>query len=293
MNTILENKILKIQISEKGAELTSLVKKKNNSEYIWQADPKYWGRHAPILFPIVGKVKNNKYKIGNKEYSLNQHGFARDLNFNIKEKCSNSVLFILSWSEETLKVYPYKFELYVKYQIQDSKVDISYTVKNQDDCDIYFSIGSHPGFNCPMDGSNDILNFEDYYFEFDKVENTDKMPISSEGLIKRKAEPYLENTSIIKLSKELFASDAIVFENLKSNTITLKNNKNKDTVTVDFTGFPYLGLWSKPGGAPFVCIEPWFGHADYEDFDGDFREKEGVLKLGVKEGFSCKYSISI
>ena len=119
------------------------------------------------------------------------------------------------------------------------------------------------------------------------------MLIRIEGLIKRRTEPYLENASIMKLSKELFADDAIVFGNLKSNTVALKNTKNSDTVTVDFTGFPYIGLWSKPDGAPFVCIEPWFGHADYEDFDSDFREKEGVIKLPGKEEFCCKYSISI
>lgn len=293
MNTKLENEILKIQISEKGAELTSLVSRKEAAEYIWQADPKYWGRHAPILFPIVGKVKNNKYRIGDKEYSLNQHGFARDMNFELVEGSSDSALYKLSWNQETLKVYPYKFEMYVKYQIHDNSVDISYTVKNADDKDIYFSIGAHPGFNCPMGNHNNVLSFDDYYFEFEYVENEGKMPVNSEGLIKRSTEPCMKNTNTIKLSCETFINDAIIFSNLKSSTISLKNTKNNTSVTVDFAGFPYMGLWSKPDGAPFVCIEPWYGHADYEDFDGDFREKEGVIRLGAKEEFGCKYSISI
>lgn len=144
-----------------------------------------------------------------------------------------------------------------------------------------------------MESDNEVLNFEDYYFEFERVENTNKMPKSIEDLKKRKTKAFMENTSIIKLTKELFADDAIVFEKLKSNTIALKNTKNNDSVTVDFAGFPYLGLWSKPDGAPFVCIEPWFGHSDYEDFEGDFREKEGIIRLEDKEEFSCRYSISI
>lgn len=293
MNIILENEIIKITISDKGAELTSLVRKKDNAEYIWQADPKYWGRYAPILFPIVGRVNNNKYRIGNKEYSLSQHGFARDMNFNIIEKNSDNILFKLSWNQETLKVYPYKFELFVNYAIKDNSVDISCGVKNTDDRDIYFSIGAHPGFNCPMESENEVLNFEDYYFEFERVENINKMSKNSEELKKRKSEAFMKNTSIIKLSKEFFADDAIVFERLKSNSIALKNTKNNDSVTVDFTGFPYVGLWSKPDGAPFVCIEPWFGHSDYEDFEGDFREKDGIIRLEVNEEFHCKYSISI
>jgi galactose mutarotase-like enzyme len=156
MNAILENEIIKITVSDKGAELTSLVRKKDNAEFIWQADPKYWGRHAPILFPIVGRVKNNKYRIEYKEYSLSQHGFARDMNFKKVEKNSDNILFKLNWNQETLKVYPYKFELYVKYEIKDNRVDISYEVKNLDDRDIYFSIGAHPGFNCPMENDNEF-----------------------------------------------------------------------------------------------------------------------------------------
>jgi galactose mutarotase-like enzyme len=296
MSLALENEFLTVLVAEKGAEITSLRGKKYNAEYIWTGDAAYWGRHAPILFPIVGRVKNNEYRVGNKTYKLGQHGFARDFDFRTVEKNNEKALFRLCWSGETLKLYPYKFELDVEYSLRDSTLEVTYTVKNTDSRDIYFSIGAHPGFNCPFINAETGAvppGFEDYYLEFEKKETADTAKINSSGLIKSETEPFLDNTDRIPLSHSLFSEDALVLGNLKSRKVSLKNTKNDMGISFDFTGFPYLGIWSKPEGAPFVCIEPWFGHADYEDFDGDFSEKEGVIRLGTGQDFSCKFSIAV
>lgn len=294
MELILENEFLTVKPISKGAEITSIKDKKDDTEYIWYGESKYWGRHAPILFPIVGKVKNNEYRIDDTSYTLGQHGFARDFEFDVIERSKDKVLFRLSWSEDTLKLYPYKFELYVQYKLSGNNLEVSYIVRNVDSKDIHFSIGAHPGFNCPLEGNGlEPSCFEDYYFEFENKETADILCLNNSGLFERTTQPYMKDSNRINFSNTLFKNDALVFEGLKSKKISLKNTKNSKSITLGFTGFPYLGLWSKPTGAPFVCIEPWFGHADFEDFDGDFRDKEGVLRLGKGEEFSCKYTITI
>lgn len=284
----LENENFKAELSESGAELTSLKSKNTDNEYIWTANSSYWGRHAPILFPIVGKVKDNKYRIADKVYNLSQHGFARDMEFEVEDNASDRAVFKLVWNDETLEKYPYKFELRVIYVLKDSTVDVTYNVKNVDDKDIFFSIGAHPGFNCPVIGKqseNDELQFEDYYIEFEKRETTGVVKLNSSNLLSRNTSPFLYASNILNLSEKLFKQGALILKDLDSTSISLKNDKNTTSVTVSFEGFPYVGLWSKPEGAPFVCIEPWFGHADYEDFNGDFREKEDGLKLEVGKEF--------
>ncbi|MFL0249303.1 aldose 1-epimerase family protein [Clostridium neuense] len=296
MSITLQNEFLKIEAVEKGAELISIKTVKDEAEYLWTGKSDIWARHAPILFPIVGKVKNNTYRINDNTYNLSQHGFARDMSFEAIKNTDSTAMFKLSYNEETLSKYPYKFELMVKYELKDNEIEVSYTVRNVDDKEIYFSIGAHPGFNCPViggDTENEDLKFEDYYFEFEKRETTNIIPIDENGLLKESPTPFLYDSNIIHLKRELFKKDAIIFKELSSKKVSLKNIKNSRAVTLEFDGFPYLGLWSKPQGAPFVCIEPWFGHADFEDFNGDFREKDGVMKLLRKQEFNCRYTIKI
>lgn len=296
MSITLQNEFLKLEIVEKGAELISIKTVEDGAEYLWTGKSDVWGRHAPILFPIVGKVKNNTYRINDDTYNLSQHGFARDMNFEILENTSDKAVFKLAYNEETLTKYPYKFELTVKYELKESGIEVSYNVKNVDNSEIYFSIGAHPGFNCPVIGGKaeaEDLKFEDYYFEFENRENASIIPIDENGLLKQSPAPFLYDSNIIHLKKELFKKDALVFKDLSSKKVSLRNIKNSRAVTVEFDGFPYLGLWSKPQGAPFVCIEPWYGHADFEDFTGDFREKDGILKLLCNQEFNCKYNIKI
>ncbi|MDN5342001.1 MAG: hypothetical protein PWP28_876 [Oceanotoga sp.] len=286
----ISNENLKIVVDSSGAQLIS-IKNSSNIEFLWTADKKYWGRHAPILFPIVGKVKNNEYTVNGRVFELGQHGFARDLEFDLKESSTSKLTYSLKYDENTLKKYPYKFELIITYEIIEDSLFINYEVINLDDKRIYFSIGAHPGFKCPILENE---SFEDYYLEFENNETINRECLNTElGLFSRKSIPYLKNEKIIKLNHELFNEDALIFKNLKSSKISLRNNKNEYSLTVDFKGFPFLGIWSQKGESPFICIEPWYGHADFEDFDGDFSDKEDSLYLDINKKFNCTYSIKL
>lgn len=291
MKFILENENIKISASTLGGELNSLISKKDNTEYLWNGDEKYWKYHSPILFPIVGKVLNNKYRAEGNEYELPQHGLARTREFTMVEKDDSHIVFELLWSEDTLKIYPYKFSLRLTYELLENGIKVGYTVKNLDDKEIYFSIGGHPAFMCPLVKDE---KFEDYYFEFNKKENTSIMELDTDkGYFTGKRKEFLNNSNIINLNLELFKYDALVFSNLTSNLITLKSNKNNKELTMDFTGFPYLALWTKPTGAPFICIEPWYGHADYDNFSGELKDKSGIEKLAINEEFNAEYKLFI
>lgn len=287
MNYEIDNEFLEIKADSYGAELHSIKTKNNPTEFLWNGNEEYWKYHAPILFPIVGKVNDNKYHIDGNTFELPQHGFGRVSDFKLIDKTTDSLTFELRFNEKSLKVYPYKFSLKVSYTLIENKLKISYVVDNLDNKTIYFSIGAHPAFLCTL-AEGETIN--DYYFEFDQNESTSIMELSTTtGLYTNKNIPFLNNENIIPLSKELFKNDALVFRNLKSNKIFLKSKNHSKYMSMDFTGFPYLGLWSKPTGAPFVCIEPWYGHADYEGFTGDFSDKEGVESLQIGESFSCSY----
>ncbi len=287
---ILENEKVKITVSEQGAELHNITSKLDGTEYLWNRNKRYWGYSAPVLFPIVGKVKNGTYKVDGKEYNLPQHGLARLKKFEMIERKDDKIIFELVDSEETLKVYPYKFSLKIVYTLVESGVITEYIVENTDNKTIYFSIGAHPAFMCPM-VTGEII--DDYYFEFNEKENCDILPISEEGYIKRERKQYLFDNNIIPLSFEVFKGDALVFDSLKSNKISLKSVNHDKVLSMDFTGFPYMGLWTKATGAPFVCIEPWYGHADFEDFNGELKDKHGIQKLEVGQKFNSAYTVTI
>lgn len=286
----LENEGLIIVASTYGGELHSITEKSDNTEYLWTGGEEFWKYHAPILFPIVGKVNNGKYKVDGVTFQLPQHGLARTKEFVMIEKTKDSMTFQLSYSNETLKVYPYKFILRIKYTLLKNSVTTSYTVVNEDNKEIFFSIGAHPAFMCPIK-SGEVM--EDYYFEFNKKENSSKMLLNEEGYLLHEREECLKNSDIIPLSLDLFKNDALIFDDLKSNKISLKSKNHNKSLTMDFTGFPYMGLWTKNTGAPFVCIEPWYGHADYYDFEGDFREKESIMKLEVGGEFNSSYTVIV
>lgn len=283
----LENGKISIDIKSLGAELTSL--KYKGKEFLWQADKRYWGRYAPVLFPIVGKLKDNAMYIENKEYSMGQHGFARDSEFINVFDSHNKVTYLLSYNEETLKVYPYKFELYISYEVFDNQVRVTYEVKNIDNKDIYFSIGGHPAFKWPLVEEE---TSEDYYIEFEKNE-TQRFIKNENGCLSYQNEFILEDTNIIELNKSKFDIDTFTFKNLNSNKISLKSKKTGAFVTVYFEGFPYLGIWSRTDEANFICIEPWYGLADFINHNKDFKTKEGILQLKTGDNFKCSYVIEV
>ncbi|EKQ56436.1 MULTISPECIES: aldose 1-epimerase family protein [unclassified Clostridium] len=286
----LENERVRITASTDGGELHSITGKKEETEYLWNGNPEYWKYHSPHLFPIIGQLNNSKYRIEDKEYQLPSHGFARISEFTLLSKDNDHVAFELKYSDKTLEVYPYKFSLQITYTLEDNSIVVGYKVINFDDKEIYFSLGAHPAFMCPIEKGEAL---EDYYLKFNKVENSSIMCFDENVYFTHNKKEYLINSDIIELKKEVFKNDALVFNDLKSNKITIKSRNNNKSLSVEFDGFPYLGIWAPAKGAPFVCIEPWFGHADYGDFNGDFKEKEGIISLEIGKEFNCIYKISI
>lgn len=286
----LENNKLKITAHTYGGELHNIFNKENDTEYLWNGDSSYWKYHAPILFPFVGKVKNNEYRVDGHTYSLPQHGLARVSEFTMINKSDSEISFELKYSDETLKVYPYKFSLIINYKLFDNNIKISYSVKNLDNKKIYFSIGAHPAFLCPID-SNETIN--DYYLELNEKETASIKCLGADGHYNGIRKETLNNENIIPLSKELFKDDALVFDNLKSNKVSIKSKNHTKSLTMDFTGFPLMAFWSMPTGAPFVCLEPWFGHSDETDFTGEFKDKPAIQNLAMGNVFTCSYTLTI
>lgn len=287
----LENHNIKITADTFGGELNNIIGKKENTEFLWSGDPTYWKYHAPILFPIVGKVKDGKYSVDGNTYELPQHGLARVREFKVIDTSTTSVTFQLIYSEDTLKVYPYKFDLRITYELLEKGVNVKYSVKNLDNKSINFSIGAHPAFMCPIE-KNETL--EDYYLELNEKETSDIMLLDlSTGLFNGERENYLNDENIIPLNKDTFKRDALVFDNLKSTKVTIKSKNHNKALTMDYTGFPYMAFWAPETGAPFVCLEPWYGHADYTTFNDDFSQKAGIEKLDIGETFNCSYSLLI
>ena len=269
--------MLEIQTQKLGAELTSI--KLDGIEKLHQGES-HWKRHAPILFPIVGQLKQGKTIIDNKIYEMSQHGFARDMEFEEIEPNK----FLLKSSEETLKKFPFEFELYVQYTIKDDELTTKYTVINKDKTTMYFGLGGHPAFICNY-GTGD------YQICFNKVEDSIEFLELNNGLISKEMAPNYLKENAIDLLPDIFENDAIIMKNIKSNKVILYNKKeNKKLLEFDFTGFPYLALWSKKG-APFVCIEPWHNTTDKIDSNGQFKEKENILKLEPEQKFECNYKV--
>ncbi|MCG3701368.1 aldose 1-epimerase family protein [Aliarcobacter butzleri] len=282
MNYEIKNSFITAQIKSFGAELNSLKKCDENFEYIWQANIKYWARHSPVLFPIVGRLKEDSYFYKNKKYSLSQHGFARDKEFEIVQNEANFIEFRLKSDEKSLEFYPFFFELNICYKLDKNSLIVSYKVKNKSDEKMYFSIGAHPAFN------TQVCDF----LEFENIKTTKRYFLDEKGLIYKNEDLNLENSKLC-LDKDLFKDDALVFNDSNIKQITLKNIENKSRVKVKFDNFPYLGIWSKPNDAPFVCIEPWFGVADEENANQKIEDKKGILSLEKEEEFFCFYTIEI
>ena len=281
--------MLKIQSKKSGAELTSI--QYNGKEMLFQGAKVldsngniYWKRQAPILFPIVGQLKNSQTQIEDKKYEMSQHGFARDMDFEEISKTETKHHYMLKNNEETLKKYPYKFELHVIYKIVEDTLIVTYQVKNIDNKTIYFGLGGHTAFNC------DYSNGE-YEIVFPEQEDEIEFLKLKDGLIDTEnAENILQDNKIY-LKEDTFDNDAVIMKNLKSNKVILQNHKtNQKILEFDFTDFPYLALWSKKG-APFVCIEPWQNTADKIDSNLIYKEKENILSIEPDEIYSCKYIV--
>ena len=284
----IENEFLKIIIKAKGAELQSIFHKANQLEYLWNGDPAFWSKKSPVLFPIVGTLKNDTYFYKNKLYKLGRHGFARDMEFEIENQNNDSITFLLRSNETTLENYPFLFEFRVNYSIDINNLTVTYIVKNISEDEMYFSVGGHPAFKIPLvEGTS----YNDYFLEFNKDETLARWPISADGLIEKKPEAFLTNRSILFLSKELFYKDALVFKYPTSFMVTLQSDKTSYGLNFNFSQFPYLGIWAAKN-ADFVCIEPWCGIADSVDSNQQIKDKEGINKLNGEEIFERSWNVS-
>jgi len=284
----IENEILEIGVLLKGAELCSIIKKQTGKEYIWHADPQIWANHSPILFPIVGGLKNDSYKYEGKEYHLPRHGFVRN-NHDIRliAKTENSLTFSLTSSVGTLKVYPFEFYLEITYLLKENSLNISHKVVNPGKKTLYFSLGGHPAFNVPLYENEE---YEDYYLEFDRKLDLETNLLTEEGLISSHTRTVTKNDSRINLHKELFNKDALIFRGIQSRNVSLESKISGKILSVEFDDFKDLGIWAKPA-APFLCIEPWLGYADGESATGDIKTKEGIIELMPSAEFSASYTI--
>ncbi len=286
----LENEFLKLSFSSIGAELKSVFSKALNKEFLYDGKSEYWNRSAPVLFPIVGKLKGNQYSVDENKFELNQHGFARNEVFDLKELTSEKISFSLKASDESFKLYPFNFELIIIYTLNDNLVKTNYIVINHDNKEMPFSIGAHPGFVCPLFENE---TFEDYYLEFDKAENFQRHLLNLEnGLFNGQQEKVTNQADSIELKYSFFEKDALVFKNLNSEKIVLKSKKSNYCLEFNFEDFPYFGIWTKPNAA-FICLEPWCGLADSENSISNFFEKEGINLLQSKEKFERSYSFKL
>jgi len=285
----LENENHRVGVQESGAELCSFVKQPENLEFIWQADPEIWPRHAPVLFPVVGKLPDGEYSYKGKTYQLPQHGFARDQDFKLVSKNETELVFELRESEESLAIYPFPFRLLVTYKLAGNALETTYRVQNPAENSLYFSIGAHPAFNCPLLPGE---SFSDYYLAFDQPETQDHY-LLEQGLLNGKTEPLLKNETKLPLTYDLFLHDALVFKNLASEKIQLKHLGHNHGITFEFKGFPYFGIWTKKAGAGFICLEPWHGIASNVGDTGELMQKEGINKLAAGQEFSCTYTIRV
>jgi len=273
---VLENDYLRAEFVHKGAELQRLRYKPGGVELMWSGDAAFWGKHSPILFPIVGALKDNQYEYRGERYSLGRHGFARDRYFELVEHDTHSITFRLCDDADTLRVYPFQFDLRVSYALSEESLSCTYTVSNVSSEDpLLFSVGAHPAFSVPFRSEQD---YRDYYIHFDRDSSLERYPLTAEGLIKSTPEVMELDEHKLALSKELFHQDALVFKHFKSKNITLGYAKEGLRIEMNIGNFPFLGIWAAKD-APFVCLEPWLGIADGVDHNQDFEKKEGVIRL--------------
>ncbi|MEY4835140.1 MAG: hypothetical protein RI980_1255 [Bacteroidota bacterium] len=281
MIVTISNETLTATINTLGAELISLVK--NNKNYIWNIDETYWNKTSPVLFPVVGRLKYDSYSFNGKTYQLPRHGFARNMEFSFDKKSDSQVIFELNETEATKAIYPFTFKLLLAYTLIGNELVMEYFVRNHSDEVLPFSIGAHPAF--AIEG-----NFENYSLQFNKEDLFETHHLENESFNGKSTLLETKNNTIA-LNYTLFEKDALVFKQLNSNEVTLKN-KDKAILKVNYDHFPYLGIWTKQK-APFLCIEPWCGLADSSNHKGDLEEKEGINHLPAREDFLRAIRIEI
>lgn len=289
MEYSLKNNLMEIRMESLGAELTGMKDQETGTEYIWQKDPKFWAKSSPILFPFVGALKDDRYFYEGKEYNLSlKHGFARDYEFQVSDQGDGYLEFLFASNDETRKVYPFDFKLYIKYIIKDKKLRIEYKIENTGKKEMYFSLGAHPAFNIPVGNG---MEFSDYYLEFEKAETGEVKTFNGTLISSQKKIKAFEGKRI-NLNINTFENDALIIENPNSKVVYLKNNKNSRGIKFGYEGFKYIAFWNKPG-AEYVCLEPWNGISDFDNASGNLKEKAGIEKIEKDETYHKALDITI
>jgi len=270
----IENESLFCAVDDLGAQLHSVKDRATKIEHLWQGDPAVWYGQAPVLFPIVGRLKDDRYRWQGKEYTMPKHGFARKSRFRLLECRGGRASFALESSDETRACYPFEFALTLEYRLEGRALIAEATVANKDEGEMYFSLGAHPGFICAM---GDILRF-------DQPETLDSQWIDDEAMLAGGGYPVLENSADIVVHEHLFDRDALIFSGIQSQHITLVRD-GIPSVKFDIGGAPVLGIWAKPG-APYVCIEPWYGLNDSNEFTPDLSQKPLIQRLEAGGAFT-------
>lgn len=287
----LKNEILTVQVKEHGAELASI--RKGSVEYLWQADPLFWGRHSPVLFPIVGSVWEKRYRVDGREFELGQHGFARDMDFTMVEGGEDEVRYRLGSTEDTLKKYPWPFVLEIAYRLHGNMIDVIWEVSNPGNEDMYFQIGAHPAFNYP---DYDPQTMERGFLSFDRSEGLECIRIKEKGCVDAETLYPLDIPAdgLLPLTRETFDKiDTIMLQDGQIGSVALYRTDRTPWLKLSFEA-PVVGIWSPPGkNAPFICLEPWYGRCDRAGYEGDYRDRDWVNRLAPGERFSSVYTIEI
>lgn len=288
MNHIIENENLKVTVADHGAEVRSIIRKSDNTEMMWQADAAYWGRTSPVLFPLVGNYYEKKSIYQGKTYELGQHGFARDMDFELVKEATDELIFVLKDTEETLQKYPFHFELQIRYVLQGTTVQVRWTVKNTNEETMYFSIGAHPAFNCDLDTYR--LRFEKNDVPCDSL-TANIIANDGSGCLSDETEKLQLQDGLLIMSDELFAKDALIIEKLQADVVTLVNSSGDAVVSVTCPT-PLFGIWSPVGKhAPFMCIEPWYGRCDRVGYDQKLEGREYGNVLAPADEFHGGYEM--
>lgn len=284
----LQSGALRVIISDAGAEIIQIEDILTGRNYLWYGDSAYWGRRSPILFPIVGGLKNKTYKYAGREYPMSQHGFARDREFQMTEHNVDTIWFELKADEESLKVYPFRFRLEIGYRLEGRKITVMWRVANEDKKTMFFSIGGHPAFMCPIDGEGKQT---DYYLLFDNKEPLSYGKLSVNGLLETEGHTLDIGGGCMPITEHMFDEDALVIEGGQAHQVALAGPDKKPYLKVKFDA-PLFGLWSPAKKhAPFVCIEPWYGRCDRESFAGMLADREYGNELRPGKIFETEYTI--
>ncbi len=286
----IENKILKATVDTSGAQLQSIYSKATETEYLWQGDPAYWAGRAYNLFPTIGRMYKNTYTYDGNEYSLRCHGIARYRAFQLTDRTATKLTFRLTEDEDSLKEYPFKFEFFIRYELKEATLEISFIVKNTDEKELIFALGGHPGFNVPFGNGA----FEDYYLEFSEKTKVLFHTLSESKFMTGEKLPLPLTEGVrLPLRHELFDNDAAILGNT-CREISLKSKADPRYITVKYPDFRYLGVWHTPEtDAPFVCIEPWSALPATDGVITDLSAKEDMTRLAPGKTYKTLWSIEI